>query len=151
MSNQDKHAQWQAQAEQAERGNSKAGADPQIDQYRLILRALRRPVGPQLPRDFAAQLQRQVDLSERRAAFEDGLVTVLMLLMVAMGLVVAYPYLAPVVSEVRGSLPIAETVLGMADGALANVPWKAILGSALAIAGVMVVERFTQRSPLSLS
>lgn len=141
MNERDKDALWQRQAEQAEGADSKAANDPQVDRYRLVLRALRQPVGPQLPADFAARLQQQVIESNRRAALEDGLVTVLMAIMVAVGLVVAYPYLASLVEQLRGNLPVAESLLGMADGALANVPWKSILGSALAIAGVLLIER----------
>ncbi len=141
MNELEKEAQWQRQAEQAEQGHSNAKDDPQVDRYRLVLRALRQPVGPQLPADFAARLQQQVIDSNRRAALEDGLVTLLMAIMVAVGLVVAYPYLASLIDQLRGNLPVAESLLGMTDGALTNVPWKSILGSALAIAGVLLIER----------
>lgn len=146
MSKHDADASWQAQAEQAERNGAPAGS-PEAERYRLIVRALQRPLALQLPADFAANLQQRVVSNERRSVFEDGLVTVLMLVMVIIGLAVAYPYVVPIVAEVRGSLPVADAVLGAADGALSNVPWKTILAASLCIAGVMGMERLLTRAP----
>ncbi|MCB1608273.1 MAG: hypothetical protein KDI71_14990 [Xanthomonadales bacterium] len=147
MNNIDKEARWQALAEQAERDHTAPGNDSQVDRYRLILRALRQPVGPQLAPDFAQAMQAEVLRQEHRSVVEDALVTVLMTVMVLIGLYVAYPYVAPLLGQMRGSLPLADSLFGIADGALANVPWRAIIGSAAAIGGVMLIDRYADSSP----
>jgi len=137
--------QWQDQAEQAERSGASSD-NPEVERYRLVLRALGKPTVAQLPADFARSVQLKVIGNERRAAFEDGLVTVLMLVMVIVGLAVAFPYIAPIVSTVGDSLPIAGSALSAADSALSNVPWKTILAASLSIAVAMAMERFFTRS-----
>jgi hypothetical protein len=75
----DREARAQAEAERAERTNATAGGDPRVDRYRLIVRALRQPLQPQLPADFAARVVAAAAGAEQGDGFEDWLVVLLML------------------------------------------------------------------------
>lgn len=74
----DRELSAQAEAERAERAQSAASGDPRVDRYRLVVRALRRPLPPQLPADFAARVAAVAAKAEREDGFEDWLVVLLM-------------------------------------------------------------------------
>jgi hypothetical protein len=61
--------EWEAQerAVRAERLGARNGHDPAVAQYRLIVRALRKPPLSPLPRDFAASVAARVEQRSRAA------------------------------------------------------------------------------------
>lgn len=61
--------EWEAQesALRAERLQMRAGHDPAVGQYRLVVRALRKPPLTPLPKDFAARVAARVELKSRAA------------------------------------------------------------------------------------
>lgn len=135
-----REAQWQAQAEAAERSRSQAPLPAVVQRYRLVLRALRQPLGHSLPADFASQVMAQVDQREKRSAVEDALVTVLLVGLALAGLMLTWPYLQPVIDQIR-ALPVAGAVAENVGGNLAGVPW----GSLLAVLGSVGVALLLER------
>jgi hypothetical protein len=109
----------QAEAERAEREGQAPGLDPQLDRYRLIVRALRQPLEPQLPADFAARVAR---LAIRRNSnrFEDVLVSLLLLVMGIVALLFVVPALV-------------KAVQAMASMPLPALPWHLLLMAAICI------------------
>jgi hypothetical protein len=89
----DRDMRLQAEAESAERAGLSPGSDPEVDRHRLIVRALRRPLEPQLPDDFAVRVAR---LAAHRSGtgVEDFLVTSLLLVMGIAALLFLGPALA---------------------------------------------------------
>jgi len=124
-------ARLQALAEQAEREGRAAGADPQLDRYRLVARALRQPLMHSLPGDFTAQVMARIGHAEQRSGFEDGATTVLLLVMAVAGLLVMQPFVGVIVSQFQVSMP--------------NLPWAQLVGSALCIGAAWLVDRHFSR------
>ncbi len=122
----DQDGNLQDQAERAEREGLAAGRDPRVDRYRLIVRALRQPLEPQLPADFAARVAR---LAMRRDGdgFEDVMVSLLLLVM---GLGALF-FLGPVLVNA------ARTVV---DVSLPPLPWRQAAMAAICIAAVWAME-----------
>ncbi len=85
MHDNDREARLQAEAEAAERQQMPPGPNPAVNEYRLVMRALRQPPSESLPMDFAARVARRVLFAEERGSFEDWMVTALMLVMAAAG------------------------------------------------------------------
>ena len=84
----------QAEAEAAERLQLPPGGNAVVNEYRLVMRALRQPIAEGLPADFAARVARRMMFAEERGSFEDWMISVLMLLMAAVGLYFIQPLLA---------------------------------------------------------
>jgi hypothetical protein len=115
----------QAQAEAAERQQLPPGANPAVDQYRLVLRALRRPLADALPADFAARVARRVLFAEERGTMEDWMVTVLMLAMAGGALYYLQPILAKVVAAIHVPLPTLPAPLLIAAAVAVFAAWAA--------------------------
>lgn len=113
----------QAEAEAAERQHLPPGMNPVVNEYRLVMRALRREPTELLPHDFAARVARRVLFAEERGSFEDWMVTALLLAMAAAGLY----YLQPVLSQLLGAfklqLPALPWPLLVAAGAAVGLAW----------------------------
>lgn len=129
MNNHDSDAQarLQAQAEIAERQDLPAGRDPQVDQYRLVIRALRQPPTEQLPADFAARIAARVQLTEDGSSIEDWMVTALLLTMAIVGLVYVQPVMATVIDRLHFKLP--------------TLPWPLLVAAAVSLALAWAVDR----------
>lgn len=121
----------QAEAESAERQQLPASQDPLVNEYRLVLRALRREPSAGLPADFAARIARRVLFSEERGSMEDWLVTALMLVLAVGGAIYALPLLSAVMS---GLLPRVSL-------ALPELPWPLLGAAAVAVAVAWVLDR----------
>lgn len=134
----------QRQAEQAER-EQRAGGDPQVDRYRLVLRALRRPPALELDADFSARVLQRVAQRERQSALEDSVVTVMLLLLSLAGAAFAFPYLAPLIGAMSSTVPLADSVLGQAQGLLAQLPWPTLIGTGLCIGSLMLIDHLLSR------
>ena len=118
----------QSEAEAAERQQLPPGANPAVDEYRLVVRALRQPpsvVG--LPMDFAARVARRAIFAEERGSIEDWIITGLMLAMAAGALY----YLQPVLGNIVASLDIKVPTL----------PWPLLSAAAVALACAWAVEQ----------
>src|SRR5207342_2902105 len=113
----------QAEAEAAERQQLPPGANPAVNQYRLVLRALRQPPGAALPPDFAARVARRALFAEERGSMEDWMVTVLMLALAAGALFYLQPVLAQVAGVFQVSLPALPWPLLFAAAAAVGVAW----------------------------
>jgi hypothetical protein len=113
----------QAEAEAAERQQLPPAGNPAVNEYRLVMRALRQPPPDGLPADFAARVARRVLFAEERGSLEDWLVTLLMLAL-AVG---ALFYLRPVLGQLAGafqvSLPALPWPLLFAAGAAIGLAW----------------------------
>ena len=134
----------QLRAEQAERTQAASG-DPRVDRYRLVLRALRRPLAVELESDFAATVVQRVAQRERQSALEDGIVTVMLLLLGFGGAAFAYPYLAPLIAQMGSSVALADGVLGQVPTLLADLPWPTLIGATLCIGGVALFDHILAR------
>jgi hypothetical protein len=118
----------QAEAEAAERARLPPGADPAVNEYRLVLRALRQPPGVAgLPMDFAARVARRAIYAEERGTIEDWIITGLMLALAVGALVFLQPVMAKIVGAFHISLP--------------QVPWPLLLATAFAVAAAWAVEQ----------
>ena len=118
----------QAEAEAAERQQLPPGADPAVNEYRLVVRALRQPpsvVG--LPMDFAARVARRAIYAEERGSIEDWIITGLMLAMAAGALY----YLQPVMANIVASF----------DVKLPSLPWPLLSAAAVALGAAWAVEQ----------
>jgi hypothetical protein len=113
----------QAQAEAAERQQLPPGTNPAVDQYRLVLRALRRPLAVALPADFAARVARRVLFAEERGTMEDWMVTGLMLAMAGGALYYLQPILAKVVTAIHVPLPSLPAPLLVAAAVAVLAAW----------------------------
>ena len=123
----EREARLQAMAEAAERQGLPAGADPAVDGYRLVMRALRMPLAHALPADFAARVARRVALPEERHALEDGLLSLLLLGVGITGLVYLQPVMAGVLASMHVDLP--------------RVPWPLLVAAAAAVSVAWLVDR----------
>ncbi|HTA65326.1 MAG TPA: hypothetical protein VK753_07470 [Xanthomonadaceae bacterium] len=124
----DRDLRLQAEAERAEREGLAAGSDPRLDRYRLVVRALRQPLEPQLPVDFAARVAAMAARRERGDGFEDWLVA---LLMAAMG-VGALLFVVPA---------LANAVQAMATIRLPLLPWHQAVATIVCIGVAWAFER----------
>ena len=113
----------QAEAEAAERQGLPPGGNPVVNEYRMVMRALRRPPPDGLPADFAARMARRVLFAEERGSMEDWLVTALMLGLAAAALVYLLPVLGHVVGALHVSLPTAPWPLLVAAAAAVGLAW----------------------------
>ena len=118
----------QAEAEAAERAQLPPGADPAVNEYRLVLRALRQPPKVAgLPMDFAARVARRAIYAEERGSFEDWFIVGLMLLMAAGALYYLQPLATNIVAAFNVKLP--------------SVPWPLLFATAVAVAAAWAVEQ----------
>jgi len=124
--NGDHDARLQDAAERAERLGLAPGANPAVDRYRLVMRAMRQPLAAQLPADFAARIAARIVLPEERGSVEDWLVSVLLLAVGVAGLL----YLQPVMADVLASMHFA----------LPKVPWPLLVASGIAVAVALAVD-----------
>lgn len=128
----------QLRAEQAERQGLPQGVDPQLDRYRLVLRALRQPLSEQLPEGFAALVAARLPLPEDKHVLEDALMTLLMLVMAAAALVYVRPVVASVLSSLQLQLP--------------DVPWPLLLAGGVSVVVAWAIDRGAvslQRNPMA--
>jgi hypothetical protein len=124
-------ARLQAEAEAAERQQLPPAANPAVNEYRLVMRALRQPPPDGLPADFAARVARRVLFAEERGSFEDWLVTGLMLAMAAGALF----YLQPVLAQVAGAFQVS----------LPALPWPLLMAAAVAVGLAWAVDQGVSR------
>jgi len=127
----EQEARLQAEAEAAERQQLPPAANPAVNEYRLVMRALRQPPPEGLPADFAARMARRVLFAEERGSLEDWLVTGLMLLMAAGALY----YLQPVLAQFTGAFQFT----------LPALPWPMLLAAAVAVALAWAVDTGASR------
>ena len=122
----------QAEAERAEREGLPTGRDPRVDRYRLIMRALRQPLEPQLPADFDTRV---AELALRRDGdgFEDVLVSLLLL---AMG-IGALLYVGP---------SLARMAHAMVSITLPPLPWHQGVMAAICIGVVWAIDQGLMRT-----
>jgi hypothetical protein len=125
MREREQEERLQAEAEAAERQSAPAGDNPRVDQYRLVLRALRREPGESLPLDFAARIARRVLYAEERGTFEDWMITGLMLAMAGGALYYLQPILAKVVAAIHVPLPTLPAPLLIAAAVAVFAAWAA--------------------------
>ena len=138
----------QTRAERAEREQASSG-DAQVDRYRLVLRALRRPLATELDADFTARVLQRVAERERQSTLEDSIVTVMLLLLSLGGAAFAFPYLAPLIAEMGSTVPLADNALGQAQSLLAQLPWPTLIGTGLCIGTLMLIDHLLlRRSPV---
>ena len=117
----------QMAAEQAERNGLPAG-DPDVDGYRLVIRAVRAAAMPDLPHDFAARLALRAMPAADSVSLEDGLATLLVLAMALGGGGYFMPRLWPMLSSLPISLP--------------HLSWHWIIAATLAISLAWAVDKF---------
>jgi hypothetical protein len=118
----------QAEAEAAERAGLPPGGDPVVNEYRLVVRALRQPPNiPGLPMDFARRVARRAIYAEERGSFEDWFVVVLMLGMAVGALYFLQPLAAGIVASFNMKLP--------------SVPWPLLVATALSVAAAWAVDQ----------
>ena len=118
----------QAQAEAAERQQLPPGADPAVNEYRLVMRALRQPLAVAgLPMDFAARVARRAIYAEERGSIEDWFITGLMLAMAAGAIYYLQPLLANIVAVFDMQLP--------------TLPWPLLFAAGVALACAWAVEQ----------
>ena len=127
MREREQEERLQAEAEAAERQAMPAGSNPAVDQYRLVLRALRREPGEGLPLDFAARIARRVLFAEERGTFEDWLITGLMLAMAGGALYYLQPLMAKLVATLHVPVP--------------SLPTPLLVAAAVAVLGAWAVEQ----------
>lgn len=86
-------ARLQAEAERAERERFPPSRDLRLDRYRLIVRALRQPLEPQLEADFDARVASIAERG-RNDGFEEWMIVLLLLVLGVGGLLFVGPALA---------------------------------------------------------
>jgi hypothetical protein len=126
----EREARLQEQAELAERQGSPAGADPGLDSYRLVIRALRQPLPAQLPADFAALVAKRLFVPEEKGSLEDWLVTLLMLAMAVSGVIYVRPLMADIASRLHFTLP--------------TLPWPLLGAAIVSVVLAWAVDRGAQ-------
>ena len=129
MHDREQEERMQAEAEAAERQQLPPGANPRVDEYRLVMRALRHPPAFGLPADFAARVARRVLYAEERGTAEDWTVTALMLAMAAGGLWYLVPMLSQIAAAFQVRLPALPWPLLLATGAAVAVAWAVDRGA----------------------
>ncbi|MEO7478579.1 MAG: hypothetical protein ABIT64_05020 [Lysobacteraceae bacterium] len=128
MNTNDHEARIQAEAERAEREGLASGRDPRVDRYRLVVRALRQPLEPQLPADFASRVAAIALQRDRGEGLEEWIVVFLMLAMGVGALVFVGPALAGMM----------HTVVSVQ---LPPLPWHQVTMAAICIGVVWAIER----------
>lgn len=121
-------ARAQAEAERAEREGLASGLDARVDRYRMVVRALRQPLPPQLPSDFAARVAAIAERRGRGDGFEDWLV---MLLLLGMGLA-GLAFVGPT---------LVQALRSFVDLSSAHVPWHQVVLGAAGVGVVAAIER----------
>ena len=124
-------ARLQAEAEAAERQQLPSAANPAVNEYRLVMRALRQPPPEGLPADFAVRMARRVLFAEERGSLEDWLVTGLMLAM-AVG---ALFYLQPVLAQLAGAFQLT----------LPALPYPLLFAAAIAVGLAWAIDQGASR------
>jgi hypothetical protein len=127
MREREQEERLQAEAEAAEHKQLPAGSNPVVDQYRLVLRALRQPPAEGLPADFARSVARRMLFAEERGSLEDWIITVLMLAMAAGGLF----YIQPVLASLAGSFQLR----------LPALPWPLLGAATLAVVFAWAIDQ----------
>ena len=117
----------QAEAEAAERQQLPPGPDPVVNEYRLVLRALRKPPVDGLPAGFAARVARRVMFAEERGSSEDWMITGLMLAFAGGALYYLQPMLSGVIDALHVKVP--------------SLPMPLLLAAGLAVAAAWAVEQ----------
>jgi hypothetical protein len=104
--------EWDAQerALRAERLGVRAGHDPAVGQYRLIVRALRRPQLTPLPKDFAARVAARAEQKARAANdhVEVWLGRALVMLLVLAGAAAVSVYFGESLRDLAENLTLPE-------------------------------------------
>ena len=118
----ERHTRLQAAAEQAERDGRPAG-DPDVDAYRLVIRAVRQALMPGLPEDFARRVVLRTSPSSDNASLEDGMVTLLLLGMALGGGAYFLPRFWPLLSTLPVTLPALSWPLLLAAAVGLGVAW----------------------------
>ena len=113
--------QWQAAAEHAEKSAAPLG-NPEVDAYRLVIRAVRQSALPALPEDFAARVASRIQAADG-ATLEDSLATLLLLGMALGGGGYFLPRLWPALSFLPISLPHLSWNLLLAAAAGLALAW----------------------------
>ena len=127
MNTDDLDRQAQAEAERAERTNAAARGDPRVDRYRLIVRALRRPLPLLLPADFAVRVAATAALTQRDDGVEDWIVV---LLLFALG-VGAMIFVVPTLANYAQALVSVR---------LPAVPWRELAMAVVCIGVVWAMD-----------
>lgn len=127
MNANDQDMRLQAEAERAEREGLPTGRDQRADRYRLIVRALRQPLEPQLPADFDSRVAK-LALSRDGDGFEDVLVSLLLL---AMG-IGALLYVGPSLAK------MTQTMISIS---LPPLPWHQVMMAVICIGVVWAMDR----------
>ena len=123
----DRQARLQAAAEQAEHLGLPTGTDPELDRYRLVIRALRQEPQAQLSANFARGMAVLAARRDRSAAPEDWLMTALMGVLGIAGLAYMLPFMAKVMGEMHLDLP--------------RLPWPMVIGTGVAIVVAWAVDQ----------
>jgi hypothetical protein len=124
-------------AEAAEHSAAPAGADADIEAYRLVMRAAARPLAQQLPTDFAAQMAAAVATEEMPSLLDRFAPSVGLAILVIAGLGTSGEYLLAAMRQ------IGELGSGLGGGRL---PWPMLCGAALALAAVGMSDRLLRRN-----
>ena len=130
MREREREERLQAEAEAAERQGLPPGPDATVNEYRLVMRALRMEPEAGLPLGFAARVARRVMFAEERGTTEDWIVTGLMLAMAAGGLYYVYPFIARMMAAVHLDIPALPLPLLLATVAAVGVSWAIEQGAA---------------------
>ncbi len=124
----EREARAQAEAERAEREGLPSGVDARVDRYRLVVRALRQPLSPQLPQDFAARVAALAERRGRGDGFEEWLVVLLLFVMGIVGLAFVGPTLVNAFHAVAAVAP-------------PHLPWRQLMLGAVGIGIVAAIDR----------
>lgn len=138
-------------AEQAERGRLPATGDAQVDQYRVVVRALRQPLPLGLPDDFSARVMQRIHVREQRSAREDLIVALVLMALAMLGLALAYPYLLDGIAQLRGHVPMADGLAAQVQQTVARVPWSMLGVAGIGIGAALTFERWLGRSSAPLA
>ena len=128
----ERQARLQALAESAEKQGLPAAGDPEVDSYRLVLRALRQPPAAGLPADFAARVAARAVQAGDGERLEDGLMSLLLLGLALAALFYLWPTLGAVLANVPLGLPTLAR--------LPELPWPLLLAGAASLALVWLID-----------
>lgn len=123
-------------AEAAERAAAPAGVDPDVEAYRLVLRAAALPLAEQLPTDFSAQVAAAVTTEEVPSILDRLAPSVGLAILIIAGFATSGDYLAAAMRQV--------SELGSALGG-GRIPWSMLCGAVLALAAVGMSDRLMRR------
>lgn len=119
-------ARMQVDAERAERERFPVSRDPRLNRYRLIVRALRQPLEPQLGTDFDARVA-SIAEHGKSDGFEEWMIVLLLL---AMG-VGALLFVGPA---------LANAAHTMVSVTLPPLPWHELAMAAICIGVVWAID-----------